>query len=348
MRFSPRPSYIKTPSYLKTLVSVGLTTIALSSFALENLTLETSSIPQYFDLEATLEAVNESTVSAQTSGAVKGIFFDVNDQVEAGSLLISINDTQQQAGLQQALANLEQAKAQNEDAQVLLKRNKRLFDQQTLSQGEYDSTVARAKSAAAAVKAATAGLKQAQEQLSYTQVTAPFSGIVKARHIEMGELVNPGQPLMTGLALTPLRAVADLPQRIAKEYKSAEQVSVLIGTESITPEQTTLFPYADARHHSVRLRALLPQTETPLYPGQWAKLRIQTGERDGVLVPNTAVLQRSELAAVYLLVDGQPRLRQVRTGELFNGQTEILSGLQAGDTVVVDALAQLAELSSQQ
>lgn len=342
MIFSPRPSYIKA------IITVGLTTLALSSFALESLKLETANIAQYFDLEATLEAVNESTVSAQTSGAVEGIFFDVNDQVEAGSLLIKINDTQQQAGLQQALANLEQAKAQNEDAQVLLKRNKRLFDQQTLSQGEYDSTVARAKSAAAGVKAAEAGLKQAREQLAYTQVKAPFSGIVKARHMEMGELVSPGQPLMTGLALTPLRAVADLPQRIAQEYKSAEQVSVLIGSDSITPESTTLFPYADARHHSVRLRALLPTTDTVLYPGQWAKLRIQTGERDGILVPSAAVLQRGELAAVYVLIDGKPRLRQVRTGGLFNGQTEILSGLKAGDQIIVDALAQLADLSSQQ
>jgi len=348
MIFSPRPSYIKTPSCIKAIITVGLTTIALSSFALESLKLETASIAQYFDLEATLEAVNESTVSAQTSGAVEGIFFDVNDQVEAGSLLIKINDTQQQASLQQALANLEQAKAQNEDAQVLLKRNKRLFDQQTLSQGEYDSTVARAKSAAAGVKAAEAGLKQAREQLAYTQVKAPFSGIVKARHMEMGELVSPGQPLMTGLALTPLRAVTDLPQRIAQEYKSAEQVSVLIGSDSIAPESTTLFPYADARHHSVRLRALLPQTETALYPGQWAKLRIQTGERDAILVPSTSILQRGELAGVYVLIDGQPRLRQVRAGELFNGQTEILSGLKAGDQIIVDALAQLADLSSKQ
>lgn len=345
MRFSPRPSYIKTPSYIKIILSVGLTTLAFSSFALDSLKLETASIAQYFDLEATLEAVNESTVSAQTSGAVKNIFFDVNDQVEAGSLLVSINDTQQQAGLQQALANLEQAKAQNEDAQVLLKRNKRLFDQQTLSQGEYDSTVARAKSAAAAVKAAEAGLKQAKEQLAYTQVKAPFSGIVKARHMEIGELVSPGQPLMTGLALTPLRAVADLPQRVAKDYKSKEQLKILVGNDSISPESTTLFPYADARHHSVRLRALLPTTDTVLYPGQWAKLRIQTGERDGILVPSTAILQRGELAGVYVLIDGQPRLRQVRVGEDLNGQTEILAGLQAGDEIIVDALAQLADLS---
>src|SRR5690554_3190540 len=124
--------------------------------------------------------------------------------------------------------------------------------------------------------------------------------------------------------------------------------SDVCSSDLIAPESTTLFPYADARHHSVRLRALLPQTETALYPGQWAKLRIQTGERDAILVPSTSILQRGELAGVYVLIDGQPRLRQVRAGELFNGQTEILSGLKAGDQIIVDALAQLADLSSKQ
>lgn len=341
MRLSLRPSYIKA------ILTVGFTAMACSSVALESLTLKNTPIAQHFDLEATLEAVNESTVSAQTGGAVEAIYFDVNDSVEAGSLLIKINDTQQQASLQQALANLEQTKAQNEDAQVLLKRNKRLYEQQTLSQGEYDSTVARAKSAAAAVKAAQAGLKQAKEQLAYTEVKAPFSGIVKARHIEMGELVGSGQPLMTGMALTPLRAVTDLPQRISKDYQSDDQIRVMANGQWLTVEKTTLFPYADERHHSVRLRALLPQDSTNLYPGQWAKVRIQTGERKGILVPQAAILQRSELTSVYVLVEGQPRLRQVRTGEQFNGQTEILSGLKAGDEIITDALAQLAALSSQ-
>lgn len=341
MKLSPH-SY-----YKKVILAVGLAAFANTGFTLESLTLETTGITQYFDLEATLEAVNESTVSAQTGGAVEEILFDVNDSVEAGSLLVKINDTQQQASLQQATANLEQAKAQNEDAQVLLKRNKRLFDQKTLSQGEYDSTVARAKSAAAAVKAAQAGLKQAKEQLAYTQVKAPYSGIVKARHIELGELVGPGQALMTGMALTPLRAVTDLPQRIAQNYQSTEQISVLVNEQSINVEQTTLFPYADERHHSVRLRALLAPDSTGLYPGQWAKVRIKTGERDGILVPESALLKRSELTSIYVLRDGQPYLRQVRTGAQFNGQTEVLSGLQAGDQIIVDALAQLAELSRQ-
>lgn len=340
-----------TQPLLMTIKALLISFLTLNVYALEQLRIESTTVPVYFDLEATIEAVNQSTVSAQTSGAVKAIHFDVNDEMPVGTLIITIDDTQQQAQLQQATANLEQAKAQNEDAQVLLKRNKRLYEQKTLSQGEYDSANARAKSAAATVKAAEAMLKQAKEQLAYTQVKAPYGGIVTARHVELGELVNPGQPLMTGMALTPLRAVADLPQTVAAQYKNAEQVTILVNDRVITPEQVTLFPYADARHHSVRLRATLPKQDTqgalqtPIYPGLWSKVRVKTGERETILVPSAAILQRSELSSIYVLSNGQPRLRQVRTGVKFNGQIEVLSGLQVGDTIVTDALAQLAKLA---
>ncbi|MAD45869.1 MAG: efflux transporter periplasmic adaptor subunit [Oceanospirillaceae bacterium] len=339
-------------SSLKSALQISLLAAVLptTAQAAESVSLEPVTVPVYFDLEATLEAVNESTISAQTSGAIKAVYYDVNDQVEKGALLLEIDDTQQQAELQQAYANLAQAKAQNEDAQVLLQRNTRLYKQGTLSKGEIDSTTARAKSAAAAVKAAQAALTQAREQLAYTKVKAPYAGLVKTRHVELGELVNPGQALMTGLSLDKLRAVADAPQRIASQYRSADQVTVRIGEQSVAPESVVLYPFADATHHSVRLRANLSSGTTgadnrPLYPGQWTKIRVQTGERDVLLLPQSAILKRSELTSVYVLDDGQPELRQVRTGNLHNGEIEVLSGLQAGDKVITDALAQLAEIS---
>ncbi|WP_286715322.1 efflux RND transporter periplasmic adaptor subunit [Thalassolituus sp. UBA2009] len=351
------------PSSRRLLRSLSLALLALPVFAAttqaadqtsatNSQILQATTVPVYFDLEATLEAVHESTISAQTSGAIKAVHYDVNDRVEQGALLLEIVDTQQQAQLEQARANLAQAKAQNEDAQVLLTRNSRLFKQGTLSQGEFDSSNARAKSAAAAVKAAAAALKQAEEQLAYTQVKAPYAGLVKTRYVEVGELVSPGQPLMTGVSLEQLRAVADAPQRIASQYQEASQIQVRVGEHSINPDSVVLFPYADATHHSVRLRANLPANSLDasgraLYPGQWSIIRVQTGERNALLIPASALLQRSELTSVYVLDNGQPELRQVRAGNRHNGMVEILSGLSAGDEIVSDALAQLAAIGSQ-
>lgn len=322
----------------------------VSALALEQLDVKATTVPVFFDLEATLEAVNQSTVSAQTSGAIVEVNVDVNDPVEAGELIIRIDDTQQKAQLEQAKANVAQAEAQNKDAQLALERTQRLRKQGSASQGELDSSEARAKSTAAGVLAAKAALQQAQEQLAYTEVRAPYSGVVKARHVEIGELVNPGQPLMTGMALEPLRAVADMPQRIAKQYQHESQIRVLLNDVEVAASKVTVFPFADEQFHSVRLRAQL-ESSAGAMPGQWVKVRVQTGEREAILVPQSAVLQRSELSSIYVLRNNQPQLRQVRIGNRFgghaDGQVEVLAGLKTGDTIIVDALAQLAALSKE-
>lgn len=311
--------------------------------ASDTLTIEVRQLPVSYPLEATLEAVNQSTIAAQTPGTVKEIRFDVNDRVEQGALLIRIDDTQQRAAVMQAQANLAQARAQNDDAQALLRRNSRLFAQGTLSQGELDSTKARAKSAAATVNAAQAALQQANEQLAYTRVSAPYSGIVKARHVEIGETVAPGTPLMTGLSLQRLRAVADVPQRLAPHTITKEHVSIAINGQTLTPQSVTVFPYADPQHRSVRLRADLPATQSGLMPGMWATVIITQGQRPAIVVPESAVIRRSELSAVYVQHHGKALLRQVRVGNpQANQQLEILSGLNAGDVIYIDGYGQLA------
>ncbi len=351
------------------MLSLGLTALlALPADALETRTLQTSQIPVFYDLEATLEAVNESTISAQTSGAIQAVHVDINDRVKKGTLLIEIDNTQQQAQLAQAEAQLAQAEAQNEDAQILLKRNQRLLKQGTISQGLFDSAEAQAKSTAAAVAAANANVRQARTQLSYTRVIAPYSGIVKARMVQVGELVNPGQPMMTGLALQPLRAVADLPQSIASHFQAshfqasrdqasrdqasqaATAIQVLVGDQMtpISADKITLYPYADARYHSVRLRAELPADDNRhLYPGMWARVRLPAGAREGILIPQSAIVRHSEVTSVYILDGKQLKMRQVRLGNSRNGEAEVLAGLVAGDIIAIDGYAALAAIAQQ-
>ena len=231
--------------------------------------------------------------------------------------------------------------------QTLLKRNSRLQKQGTLSEGEYDRTVAQAKSTAANVEAAQAALTQAKEQLSYTRVTAPYAGVITQRFTEVGELVNPGQPLMSGYASNALRAVSDLPQRIAAQYRDSSQLTIVTADGEITPTAATLYPFADPQRHSVRLRASVPEQQSGgLIPGQWVKIRLQTSERQGIAVPASAILRRGELTGVYVRTGEKSALRQIRLGNAFtlNGQEmiEVLAGLSEGDVISDNALNSLA------
>ena len=297
---------------------------------LETLITRIQTMPSYIELDARLEAINQSTISAQTSGIVEVIKVDINDHVTAGQTLILINDSQQQAQLSQAKANVAQAQALNEDAQILLKRNRSLLAKKTLSQGEFDSSIAKAKSTQAAVLAAQAAAKQAQEQLSYTHIKAPYAGIVSQRMVQVGELVNPGQALMTGFAPQPLRAVVDIPQHLTKHLNSSMADRIYIHTQDqrFSATAITLYPYADNRFSSVRARIDLPTTKlattdhstsnhSTLLPGSWVKVALPSVAREGIYVPVSAVLQQGEVAKLFIKNErsDQFKLRYIRLGQ---------------------------------
>jgi RND family efflux transporter MFP subunit len=363
MLANPLPLIFAAMVFSLTSVSVFSLPIASSapSTAPKIITTQVESVPNYVLLEAKLEAIKQSTVSAQTQGLIEKVNFDINDKVEAGQVLILINSSQQKAALSQAKAALAQANALNRDAQSILKRNRSLLSKKTLSQGEFDSSLARANSAEAAVLAAEAFVKQAQEQVTYTRITAPYSGIVRQRFVQMGELVNPGQPVMTGFALKPLRAVVDIPQTLAAKISSQSltindavnnsanpSIHIIANGKHYPAGQFTLFPYADSRYSSVRARIdLLDNTEDSqftgrdnLMPGSWVKVQLANGEQRGIYLPVSAIFQQGEVASIFIQHNTGFKLRYVRLGQTQpDGRIRILSGLEAGEKVAIDALA---------
>jgi RND family efflux transporter MFP subunit len=325
----------------------SLTSLTASSESTPNesrvLLTHIESRPYYVSLEAKIEAIKQSTVSAQTQGIVEMVNFDVNDKVEAGQVLILINSSQQKAALNQAEATLAQAQALNSDSQTILKRNRSLLAKRTLSQGEFDSSLARAKSSQAAVLAAEAFVKQAQEHVSYTRMTAPYSGIVRERFIQVGERVNSGQPVMTGFALKPLRVVVDIPQNLAAQLANKnETLHILANGKHYIGSELTLFPYADNRYSSIRARinfAAKEQTDG-LIPGTWVQVQLPSADQHGIYLPASAIIQQGEVAGVYIKHQDGFKLRYVRLGQVQqNTDVLITSGLEAGERVAINALS---------
>ncbi len=318
-------------------------------------TVQKHTVQNWFQIEARVEAVNQGTMSAQTSGRIQQVLFDVNDYVEKGALIVQLRDKQQQAAVNSAQAQLTQTRATHIDRDAKFKRSTPLLKQGSLSQGDFDTIKAQAISAAAAVKAAKAVLEQAQEKLSYTQIRAPYSGIVKTRHVEVGESVSPGTKVMSGLSLAKLRAVADIPQRLApllsKHKVNPQKVfNILHEGQPLTVQKVTLFPYADVNSHSFKVRVLFSQEHQPfnqdggsqLFPGMWVKLNLNMGDKQVMTVPQSSVMLRGELSTVFVATKNGPKLRQVRLGEKHEGKIEVLAGLRDGEKVYINAYGQLA------
>jgi len=302
-------------------------------------------------LDGVIEAVNESTVSAQTTGRIIELPYDVDDYVEKGSVIVRFRDNEQRARLEQARANLEEARARLAQAESEFKRIRTIYEQNLVSKSQMDQARAEYESARARVEASRAALKQAREQLEHTVVRAPYSGIVKARHVEVGETATVGQPLMTGLSLEHLRAVAEVPQRHIRALREHQAARVLLPQgESVEAASLRIFPHADASTHTFRVRVDLPQGQHGVYPGMLVKVAFVSGRREQLLVPANAIVHRSEVTAVYVRgEDGALHFRQVRTGTpLPNGQVPVLSGLDAGEVVVTDPVAATVALKQAQ
>ncbi|WP_311945856.1 efflux RND transporter periplasmic adaptor subunit [Halomonas piscis] len=171
--------------------------------------------------------------------------------------------------------------------------------------------------------------------MEYTRVRAPYSGILIERHVEVGESVSPGQPLLTGLSLKKLRVVVDLPQRYADLVRVQRQARVTLANGRILKTgEMTFYPYASEQAHTFRLRLALPEPGEGLYSGMLVKVDVPVATREALWVPAGAVFHHSELTAVFVLDDDdRPRLRQVRTGIERDGRVEVLAGLDEGERV---------------
>jgi membrane fusion protein, multidrug efflux system len=303
-------------------------------------------VPAERELDGAIEAVNQATVSAQTSGRVAEIFFDVNDFVPAGALIIKLRSTEQRAGLQQAEAARREAAAREAEAQSRYTRIRDMYERKVVAKAQLDQVAAERDAAVARLAAAGAALESAREGVAYTEVRAPYAGIVTARLVRVGEAVVPGTPLMSGLALEKLRVTVDIPQSLVEQVRKLRKAAVYVDGRRIEATQVTIFPEADRATNTFRTRVDLPANAADLYPGMFVKVGFVTGESPRLLVPKSAVIARSEVTAVYVVNgDGRVSLRQVRTGNDFGDRLEVLSGLGAGERVALDPVAALRAMT---
>lgn len=337
-------------TYPLILLLLALPTAVQAESPLQTATVEYRELPQVYRLDGVVEAVNRSTVSAQTGGQIKAILFDVDDYVVQGTLIVRLKDTEQRSHLSQAEAELKRATARLQEAVKEHQRIKGVFDKRLVSNAAMDKAEAALKSARAAVDAARAAQAQAKEQLEYTLVRAPYSGIVTGRHIEVGEIAAPGQQLMSGISLDQLRVNVDVPQSLIAAVRKQGRASVELPEKGHIPAvKLTIFPFADHGSNTFKVRLDLPEAIKDLFPGMFVKTEFTLGTRRVLLAPFQAVVYRSEVTGVYVLKgDGKLSLRHIRVGHKSDdGQITILAGLDAGEQVALNPIAAGRRLKQQ-
>ena len=310
--------------------------------ALKTAAVELRDVELTTSAEAVMEAVRQSTVSAQIAGRVVDLRFDVGDYVNKGDVILRIDERSAARALEASEAQVLEAQAALANARANHERSKQLLAQKFISQAALDQAEAAYKAAQARVGALVAGAGAAATERSFATVVAPYSGIVSARHIELGEMATPGRPLMTGFDPSTLRVVATVPQAQVAAIQAGGKARIEVPSLGrwVDVKAMTIVPTADPRTHTTRIRLELPAEVRGVYPGVYARVHFVIGRAPRLLVPRAAVLRRSEVTAVYVVDEqGRARLRQIRLGNAGDeASVEVLAGLKPGERVALEPI----------
>ncbi len=304
-------------------------------------------------LDGVVEAVRQTTLSAQVPGAIISLLVQAGDRVRAGQALVRIDARAAQQNVAGSAAQVDAAQAVLNVASKELERQKQLLAKQYISQAALERTQAQWLAAQAQVKALQAQTRAAEAQSGFFVLSAPYAGIVSDVTATVGDMAMPGRPLLVLHDPSALRVVASVPQSmlagLSDKLKTVryEIPGLAAQTGPRTPTQTQLLPTVDAATHTAQIRLILPAGNTAetmgLTPGMFARVWLPaTGsspqaDAERLYLPATAILRRAEMTGVYVLdAQGQPRLRQVRLGNATGARVEVLSGVRKGEQVAAD------------
>jgi len=311
--------------------------------------VELRDVDSAYGADGVVEAVRQATIAAQLQGRVVDLNVNAGDAVTKGQVLARIDEREAAQALASGEAQAARAQAELANAKVNLERTKRLVSENFVSKAALDKAQADFDAASAALAAARAGVGQAATVKGYAVVTAPFTGVIAERHVELGDLAQPGKPLFVIYDPTALRVVADVPEDTVSDLRGkVDSASVEIPAlgKTFKPRAVTVLPSADVRTHTKRVRLDLAEDAKAAYPGMFARAYFGTGKAKKLLIPAQAVAYRSEVAGVYVVTDkGEIRFRQLRLGERAGEKSiEVLAGLAPGERVALDPVAALAAL----
>lgn len=302
---------------------------------------------EIFVAEGVVEAVQQSAISAQVSGRITQLAVKAGDRVQKGQLLVKIDS---QAAAQQAKvgqAQVSSARAQLDVARKEFERQQYLFKKNYLSQAALDQAEAQFKASEAALRGSSAQAGAAETQTGFYTLSAPYSATIAEVSGTVGEMALPGKPLLTLYDPSEMRVVASLPQSKVAQLSSSAVVRLEL---SALPQaqrwqqarSVTVLPTADSGSQSVQVRLALPDSTARFTPGMFARAHfpLAADRQTRLLVPLRAVVRRTELTALYVLMpNAQLQLRQIRLGQQQGDEIEVLAGVSAGESVALDPVA---------
>ncbi|RQW86420.1 MAG: efflux RND transporter periplasmic adaptor subunit [Geobacter sp.] len=294
------------------------------------------SLPEQFEASGTVKAKNAAQLAARISGTVSEVHAKEGDRVQRGSPLVTLVAPESTAGASGAAHAVEEALARKKLADVTYGRFARLYEEQAVTGQELDTRRAERDMADQSLARARQAARAAAAVAGYTRIAAPLSGVVTARTVDPGSTVFPGMPLMTVEEEGRYRLELAVPESLQGKIALGASVPVFLdgSSGSVTGTVIEIVPTVDPVSRTFTVKLDIPAKGR--HSGQFGRALLPVGEKQGLMVPITAVMERGQLTFVWVLDDGNiARMRLVKPGTALADRIEILTGLSAGERIVV-------------
>lgn len=303
----------------------------------ETQAIQPTRFEEFIQLTGTVESSDDATISAQTAGTVEFVR-GLGSRVNTGDVLVRLDSRLAEAAVAQATANLAAAEAAVRLAEATFDRQEQLFADSILSALEFEDIRARRDQARATLRQAEAAVAQAERQRAYTSITAPFAGRIEAHMVNEGESAAPGTPLVRLVSTDRLLVSTGVPERYANDIEVGTPVRLGLrayGGEDREARVTFVSRVIDTDTRTFQIEIELDNARGTLKPAMIVDLYVRRSVlEDQLVVPQSAILRDETGYSVYIVQEGRAVQRIVEPGPSNDGQTVILSGLQAGEVLI--------------
>ena len=280
-----------------------------------------------------IEAVQAVELKSDEQGRITALLFHEGQYVARGTPLVRIDDSMLRA-------QAERADADRDLAQQQLARVRKLREQNAAPPADLERAEAAARSASAA-------LSLLQLQIARSVVRAPFAGVVGQRFVSVGDYVTTQSPLLTLQTVDPQRAVIEVPERHAASLRQGQTVEFTVAAEpqrKFAARVDFIDPVVDNTNRTITVKGLAPNRDRLLKPGMFIEARLATAIREkAVVIPEDAIQPLRTANIAWVVENGKASRRVVQLGVRSAGFVEVLSGVKAGELVVVGGLERMGE-----
>ncbi len=310
--------------------------------AVETLTLTSGSFAHTRRYTGSVVAEQRVQISAQVNARVSNIYFREGAYVEQGDLLVSLDARELENEVNRLQASEQRLQAELSYWINQHHRNQKLFKQKVVSDSQLEESLRMQESLKASIKENTEAMKNAKIRRGYTKITAPFTARIQAVMTEIGEQAAPGKVLFELVSMQKMKAVISVPQADLGQLQLGQVVKLSIPSTGLL-QQTKIekiYPALDPATRNATFEAYLVVQQSgdlaQLYPGMVVDARVELQQDDAVLViPHHALHKNKQGTGVFVYINGVAEWRQVSHGVVDTGRVLIISGLTAGEKIIV-------------